>query len=154
VIVLSPGNGGNAEFYAAYAEDLASHGYAVVGLDHPHNVAAVALTDGAYAEFDPSQWPTTSPAREKFFGRRMDERADDVSFALERLEQMNSESGPLKGGLDMEHVGIMGHSMGGITAAAACRQDSRLKALLHAAYCADEPSESKGLSWRESVSEM
>ena len=131
VIILSPGNGGNAEFYAAYAEDLVSHGYVVVGLDHPHDVAAVALSGGAFAAFDPSQWPTESPAREQFFGRRMDERADDVSFALDRLEQMNSEPGPLQGGLDLEHVGVMGHSMGGITAAAACRQDPRLKACLN-----------------------
>lgn len=131
VIILSPGNGGNVEFYAAYAEDLASYGYVVVGLDHPYDVAAVALTDGAFAVFDPSQWPAQSPARQEFFGRRMDERADDVSFALDRLERMNTESGPLKGELDLEHVGIMGHSMGGITAAAACRQDPRLKACLN-----------------------
>jgi dienelactone hydrolase len=131
VIVLSPGNGGNAEFYAAYAEDLASHGYVVVGLDHPYDVAAVALSDGVYAVFDPGQWPTESPARQQFFGRRMDERADDVSFALDRLEQMNTAPGPLQGTLDLERIGIMGHSMGGITAAAACRQDSRLKACLN-----------------------
>lgn len=131
VIILSPGNGGNVEFYAAYAEDLASHGYVVVGLDHPYDVAAVALSDGSFAVFDPAQWPAQSPARQEFFGRRMDERADDVSFALDRLEQMNTESGPFKGVLDLEHVGIMGHSMGGITAAAACRQDLRLKACLN-----------------------
>ena len=131
VIILSPGNGGNVEFYAAYAEDLASHGYVVVGLNHPYDVTAVALSDGAFAVFDPGQWPPENPARREFFGRRMDERADDVSFALDLLEQMNTESGPLQGALDLEHVGIMGHSMGGITAAAACRQDRRLKACLN-----------------------
>ena len=103
----------------------------VVGLDHPYDVAAVALGDGAYAVFDPGQWPTESPARQQFFGHRMDERTDDVSFALDQLEQMNSEPGPLEGALDLEHAGIMGHSMGGITAAVACRQDPRLKACLN-----------------------
>ena len=131
VVVLSPGNGGNAEFYASYAEDLASHGYIVVGLDHPYDVAAVALADGTFAVFDSAQWPATGSARTEFFGRRMDERAGDVSFALDRLEQLNTQPGKLNGVLDLEHVGIMGHSMGGITAAAACRQDLRLKACLN-----------------------
>jgi predicted dienelactone hydrolase len=131
VVILSPGNGGNAEFYASYAEDLASHGYIVVGLEHPYDVAAVALADGSFAVFDPAQWPATGSARTEFFGRRMDERAADVSFALDQLEQLDARSGPLRGLLDLEHVGIMGHSMGGITAAAACRQDPRLKACLN-----------------------
>ena len=131
VIIISPGLGADVEFYAAFAEDLASHGYVVVGLDHPYDVAAVALGDGSFAVFDPAQWPTGEPAREQFFGRRMDERANDVSFVLDRLTQIDVEPGPFEGQLDLERVGIMGHSMGGITAAAACRRDSRLKACLN-----------------------
>ena len=44
---------------------------------------------------------------------------------------MNVEPGPLEEALDLDRVGIMGHSMGGIIAAAACRQDPRLKACLN-----------------------
>ena len=35
VVILSPGNATNVEFYGALAEELASHGYVVMGLDHP-----------------------------------------------------------------------------------------------------------------------
>lgn len=131
VIILSPGLGGNVEFYAAYAEDLASHGYVVVGLDHPYDVAAVALSDGTFAVYQPGQWPAENAARRAFLARRMDERAKDVSFALDRLNQMNTGTGEFGGRLDLDRVGIMGHSMGGITAAAASRQDPRLKACLN-----------------------
>jgi dienelactone hydrolase len=131
VIILSPGNGGNVEFYAAYAEDLASRGYVVVGLDHPFDVAAVRLSDGTIASFDPGQWPTDNPERREFLIRRMDERAADVSFALDCLQQVNTDSGPLAGALDLQRIGVMGHSMGGITGAAASRLDARLKACLN-----------------------
>src|SRR5687768_16569318 len=36
VVVLSPGNATNVEFYAGLAEDLASRGYVVFGINHPY----------------------------------------------------------------------------------------------------------------------
>ena len=74
VVLLSPGNATNVEFYSALAEDLASHGFVVIGLDHPYQVAAVALdADVAVYQGDPplaqaaqvteagstSAWPTS-----------------------------------------------------------------------------------------------
>lgn len=35
LVLLSPGNATNAGFYAGLAEELASHGFAVAGVDHP-----------------------------------------------------------------------------------------------------------------------
>ena len=49
VIILSPGNATNVEFYSAIAEDLASHGYVVCGINHPYDVGAVRLRDGSIA---------------------------------------------------------------------------------------------------------
>lgn len=51
VLLLSPGDSTNVAFYAALAEDLASHGYVVVGLDHPFSVAATVLRDGTVAAY-------------------------------------------------------------------------------------------------------
>ena len=44
VVILSPGNGTNVEFYSVLAGELASHGYVVVAFDD-ENVLACALTD-------------------------------------------------------------------------------------------------------------
>jgi len=45
VVIFSPGNGTNIEFYTVVASELASHGYTVVGLNHPYDVAAVELSN-------------------------------------------------------------------------------------------------------------
>ncbi len=52
LLILSPGNQTNVVFYSALAEDLASQGYVVVGIDHPYQVAAVSLPDGSVAGYD------------------------------------------------------------------------------------------------------
>lgn len=52
VIVLSPGNQTNVGFYSSVAEDLASHGYLVIGVDHAYQVAATVLADGTVAAYD------------------------------------------------------------------------------------------------------
>src|ERR671912_2996172 len=43
IVILSPGNGTNIEFYASLASEIASYGYIVVGFNHPYDVPAVVL---------------------------------------------------------------------------------------------------------------
>jgi predicted dienelactone hydrolase len=42
-------------------------------------------------------------------------RVVDVYFAITELERMNKEPGPLKGKLDLQHIGVAGHSYGAWT---------------------------------------
>ena len=98
------------------AQELASHGYVVVSLDH---------TD-AYA--------TVLPPDQLIIGRNvwsfnfLNDRLKDVAFLLDRLVQWNTEDPFFQGRLNLERVGIMGWSWGGGTAAEACRQEGGLKA--------------------------
>src|SRR5207237_3346343 len=46
VILFSPGFGVEREVYAGLVEDLASHGYVVVAIDHPHDASVVQFPDG------------------------------------------------------------------------------------------------------------
>ena len=81
VLLLSPGNATNVGFYAAIAEELASHGYVVIGIDHPYQVAAVDLGDtvAVYAGDPPlGQAMDVVPAR-------IDERVADVDAVLDAL---------------------------------------------------------------------
>src|ERR1041384_112561 len=56
VVILSPGNGTNMELYSSLASEIASHGYVVIGLNHPYDVPAVELLNGDVAAYDKSQW--------------------------------------------------------------------------------------------------
>lgn len=130
VIILSPGNGTNVEFYSGIADELASYGYVVVGINHPYDVAATMISDGRIAQFNPG--PFEFQAHEAWVRDRIQARVADVLFVLERLDAMNNgDDAQFMGALDMSRVGIMGHSLGGITSAQVCARDLRFKACLN-----------------------
>jgi dienelactone hydrolase len=130
VLILSPGNGTNVEFYSGIAEELASHGYVVVGLNHPFDVAAVRLQDGSIAQFAPG--PLAFSEHEAWIADRMAVRTEDILFVLEQIAELNAEDAVrFKGRLDLERVAVMGHSLGGVGAAQACRVTSRFRSCLN-----------------------
>jgi alpha-beta hydrolase superfamily lysophospholipase len=129
--VLSPGNATNVAFYATIAEELASHGYVVAGVDHPYQVAAVVLPDGTVASYDavPDQLPVSE--RQAAVAAKIEERVADIRFVLDQLASLARDGSLLEGRLDLDQVGIMGHSNGGLAAVEACREDVRLRACLN-----------------------
>ena len=132
VIILSPGNGTNIEFYTILASEIASHGYVVVGLNHPYDVAAVELSNGEVAPYDKGQWSLEPSAHQAYISERIKVRTDDILFALDQLETLNSSAdSPFAGKLDLDSVAAGGHSLGGITTSGACKADSRFRACLN-----------------------
>ena len=130
VVLLSPGNGTNVEFYDAFAGDLASHGYIVIGVNHPHDVAAVALQDGRVAQF--IEGPLGFSEREVWTAGRIAERTADLLFVLAQLQALNGQGDILLSGrMELGQVGVMGHSLGGITAAQACQASEALAACVN-----------------------
>lgn len=119
VVLLSPGNATNVEFYGSMAEDLASHGYVVVGVNHPYQVAAAKLADGSLALY---QEDVDVPAK-------IDERLLDLRFVINRLEQ--EAENLLDSRLNLDSLGVMGHSNGGLAAVELCKADPRLDACLN-----------------------
>lgn len=130
IIILSPGNATNASFYAAFAEELASHGYVVVGVEHPYLVTAVRLSSGRVATYAAAADALPLALRQAAAQARIAERVADVRFVLDRLGA-GAVGDALTAHLDLSRVAIMGHSDGGITAAEACRADARLRACLN-----------------------
>jgi dienelactone hydrolase len=127
VVLLSPGNATNVAFYAGLAEELASHGYVVVGIDHPYQVAAVDLGDtvAVYAGDAPlGEAATVIPAR-------IDERVADVTAVLDALETDPRAIGIGADQLDLTRIGMLGHSNGGVTAALVCRSEDRVGACMN-----------------------
>ncbi|MFL1377420.1 MULTISPECIES: alpha/beta hydrolase family protein [unclassified Nocardiopsis] len=133
VLLLSPGLGMSRFQFTALAEDLASRGFATVVMDHPYEALVVDLPDGRVLR-------TALPADDTE-NRRLAAgvRLADARFVLDRLEGFAAgedtadDSGhPLPRGLaaalDMERVGMFGHSFGGVTAAETMLVDGRVDA--------------------------
>jgi Platelet-activating factor acetylhydrolase, isoform II len=130
VVIFSPGNGTNIEFYSSLAGEIASQGYFVVGLNHPYDVPAVQISSGGVAPYNRDQWLLGAEAHQAYSKERIKVRTADVLFALGQLEEINS-NGPFAGLMDLDSVAAAGHSLGGITASEACKADKRLKACLN-----------------------
>jgi predicted dienelactone hydrolase len=123
LVVLSPGYTQPRATLTALAEDLASRGYVVAGIDHSYETYAVTFPDGRIADcatcaFDHE--PT-------FFPRLYQVRAADVSFVLDRL------TGPRpawRGArlIDASRIGMSGHSAGGASSISAMLADPRIDA--------------------------
>jgi dienelactone hydrolase len=125
VVVLLPGLGQPVASYTAIAEDLASHGYAVVGVN-PTGSIAVVFPDGHVAPpmplgnvtgMDVPSWYVSAE-------RVTNVWADDAAFVVRTL----SATPPKIGALAFDHVAYLGHSLGGAASFESCRQEARCAA--------------------------
>jgi predicted dienelactone hydrolase len=128
VLLFSPGLSLPREMYTALCTDLASRGYVVVALSEPYE-SAVSVLNGGQVVGQSTHPDVTGPPPHPALQRLIDIRTTDSSFALDeltRLAQLEPNS-PLAGHLDLEHVGIAGHSLGGATAVQVMAGDRRFK---------------------------
>ncbi len=132
VVLMRAGLAALTTDYTALAEDLASHGYVVVGFDAPYRTFVVALPDGRVVARAPQNNAdlVSGSQREQLANKLLRAWSSDMGFALDQLERLNASdpSGRFLGRLDMQHVGVFGHSLGGATALQFCHDDSRCKA--------------------------
>jgi predicted dienelactone hydrolase len=106
VILYSPGAGHSRFLGTTLVEDLASRGYLVVGMDH--------------TPISPVQFPdrVALPQSGLDAAQVLRERVRDTGFVLDELARR----------VDISRVGMVGHSMGGFTAAEAMVTDRRIDA--------------------------
>lgn len=129
IIIISHGEGTGRILHTSQAEYLASHGYLVAAIDHTYSTIATAFPDGKVTGIAPE-----AMANEKDIyssGKRMGKVWDeDINYVISKLEQLNSgkENAEFKGMLDMDHIGLIGHSFGGATAFHAVQFNPKIKA--------------------------
>jgi dienelactone hydrolase len=132
VVVMRAGGGALTTDFTTLAEDLASHGYVVVGFDAPYRTGVVVFPDGRVVVRPPTADPEgLRPADQVLLiNKLLPMWSRDVQFVVDKLERLNAAdpSGRFTGRLDMRRIGIFGHSFGGATALQFCHDDSRCKA--------------------------
>lgn len=139
VILFSHGLGTVSSLYSTFIENLASHGYVVVGVEHPYFASAFRFPDGRVigkeSRRPPDKIDATPEEQERLRSIREDEaliQAQDLVFVLDQLEQLNrKKEGRFGGRLDLRHIGVFGHSRGGFAAPHACFLDQRFRACLN-----------------------
>jgi hypothetical protein len=121
VLLFSPGLGNMPTDYTALIEDVASHGYVVVGVNPTDFVPVTVFSDGKSVGM-----------LRLMIGGGLESKfriwVKDLTFALNQLERLNGDSSsPFRGKLDLDRVGVFGHSYGGAAAIVACAEDARVK---------------------------
>ncbi|MET9243391.1 alpha/beta hydrolase [Nonomuraea sp. NPDC003709] len=120
LVVLSPGFTKPISTLTALAEDLASRGYVVAGIDHTYESYATTLADGRIAEC----LACDSDADPGFGTGVVAGRAADVSFVLDQLPSTWNGADRI----DRSHIAMVGQSIGGAGAMATMVKDPRIRA--------------------------
>jgi predicted dienelactone hydrolase len=132
VVILRAGGGALTTDFTTLAEDLASHGYMVVGFDAPYRTFVVVLQDGRVVRRPPANDPEDLPADQanQLINRLLLLWTSDTKFVVNQLEKVNAgePAGKFTGRLNLQRLGMFGHSFGGAQALQFCHDDPRCKA--------------------------
>jgi predicted dienelactone hydrolase len=132
VVILRAGGGALTTDFTTLAEDLASHGYIVAGFDAPYRTFVFVRADNSVVTRPPANDPEDMPAEQanRLITKLLLLWTSDTSFVVNQLEGLNGAdpSGKFTGRLDMQRLGMFGHSFGGATSLQFCHDDPRCKA--------------------------
>ncbi|KXG49097.1 uncharacterized protein PGRI_029670 [Penicillium griseofulvum] len=126
VVLFSPAVGISRLMYTLLLQEIASNGFAVVSVDHPYDADIVEYPDGRTV---PGILANISTPTE--FVSALEVRVKDMSFLLDQMhdEKVIRNLFPLSQGnphlLSLDRVTILGHSLGGATAAQTILVDNR-----------------------------
>ncbi|MFI7049644.1 alpha/beta hydrolase [Streptosporangium sandarakinum] len=122
LVVLSPGFTWPRSSLTALAEELASRGYVVAGIDHTYETFATTFPDGRVTTCAACELET-----DDFGGKAVKSRAADTSFVLAELVGPRSK---WRGGalIDPSRIAMAGQSLGGASVAETMLKDPRVRA--------------------------
>ncbi|WP_203842031.1 alpha/beta hydrolase family protein [Winogradskya humida] len=120
VVLYSPGLGEPRTWSTTLVEQLAAAGYLVVTIDNTGESPEVEFPDGRLVLLSGAE-PTVA-----WVSGMMATRVADTSFVLDQLGGVTAAG--LRGRIDLDAVGMFGHSAGGFATAAAMAADPRIRA--------------------------
>ncbi|MCB9421538.1 MAG: hypothetical protein H6667_17165 [Ardenticatenaceae bacterium] len=129
VIIFSHGLNGFRNQNTTMIQELASYGYVVAAIDHTYANIFTVFPDGRVTFYEPrifSDDPAEPPRNSHTL---VGVWAQDIAFVLDQMAFWQEEAGNrFNGRLDLNHVGVFGHSTGGGAMAEFCLTDPRCQA--------------------------
>lgn len=126
VLLFSPGYDGVDRIYTSFIDELVSHGYIVVSMNHPYVSGVTVFPDGRAVYI--ADRPDNSSEVSEFLKRSQQTVVGDVLHALDVVEALNTSDALLSGVFDCSTVGMFGHSFGGAATLNCCVIDDRIQA--------------------------
>ncbi|GAA3179091.1 alpha/beta hydrolase [Nonomuraea roseoviolacea subsp. carminata] len=123
LVVMSPGMSLPRATLTSLAEEFASRGYVVAGIGHTYEAVATSFPDGRTATFEAGRGGQTPELGEKV--ARV--RAADTEFVLDRLVK----AGRWNRLIDERRIAMVGHSVGGQSAAHLLPVSRRVRAAVN-----------------------
>lgn len=131
LLLFSHGSFGVASSNETMFLELASRGYIVMSLDHPHHSFRTTLSDGksVMVDFKFMQQVMTSQGSEDLEGtlKSLNDwcqiRLEDINFVLDKLLDAENDN-DYEGSIDKDRIVLSGHSLGGSAALAIGRERS------------------------------
>ena len=128
VLIFSHGHGGLRTQNTNQVEELVSHGYIVIAIDHTFDAGFVEFPDGevVYSLTSRSNDDPIIETPEQFY-KRFGYRVDDVNFIIKQINSFNGIDVDIDAIMDKDNIGIFGHSFGGLTAFYATYFNDKIK---------------------------
>ena len=125
--------------HSSLAEELASHGYVVVGVNHTYESTVTVFSDGRVVAMSPQAvagalGPQSGNHDDAFRARGevCMVKATDVAFVADQVGRLDADpAGRFGGRLDLSRMGALGVSFGGNAALEWCRTDPRCRAAVN-----------------------
>lgn len=132
LIIIVPGRGTERFLYTSIAEELASYGFVVASIDMPE-IGYVIYQDG-FTLYPSDDFKTPSGMMagpyervDAFFEKPTEMGYQDLIFALEKITELNAHTFENK--LDLNKIGVFGHSLGGRIAGEFTARNEKVRAL-------------------------
>ena len=143
ILLFSHGFGSTRMQNFSQMEELASHGYIVVSVDHTYDAGYTKFPDGREVMNQTDAFSYSFNIEEE---EEVKTRSEDMMFVVDQLIELNvnDPQNLLNGKLDTKRIGIFGHSYGGSTAAQVLADDPRVLAGINIDGPLHEPVASSG----------
>ncbi|KDO24842.1 hypothetical protein SPRG_09675 [Saprolegnia parasitica CBS 223.65] len=139
VLVFSHGLGGSLEMYAVLHEQLASQGYIVFALNHNDGSSSVnrlvdatgRVTYDYYHPLPPEAAKDWDNVEYKIRNSQLQQRVANVQSMINAVETLRADpTSVFYQKLNLDAIGLVGHSFGGATVVTAATRDTRVKAIV------------------------